>query len=95
MGNAEALNGADFNLCSPAEPATLGFDMKSLGSSGIAAGARSRSGFKVPDRKAVEIGNAIWAKWKARAAGHQGPSRESEPPPALRGHGPVNVSADG
>ena len=39
--------------------------------------------FKVPDRKAVEIGNAIWAKWKARAAGHQGPSREPEPPPAL------------
>jgi len=26
MGEAEALNGADFNLCSPAEPATLGFD---------------------------------------------------------------------
>jgi hypothetical protein len=26
VGNAEALDGADFNLCSPAEPATLGFD---------------------------------------------------------------------
>ena len=63
--------------------------MNSLGSSGD----RARDSlevwlFKVPDRKAVEIGNAIWPQWKARAAGHQGLAGSRSHRRHFRGHGP-------